>query len=69
MRYGEVQIVLNPVGVDRTELVAVPGDAESEEAAVEIYQQMALEIHRFSRRAKQILRVDAVGNESRWEKK
>ncbi|MBC8228990.1 hypothetical protein H8E77_05505 [bacterium] len=63
MRYGEIQIVLNPVGVDRTELVAIPGDQESEEAAVQIYQRMALEIHRFSKRAKQLLRWDNEGFE------
>lgn len=62
MRYGEVQIVLNPVGVDRTELVAIPEDPESEEAAVEIYQKMAMEIHRFSRRAKMILREQLTDN-------
>ena len=65
MRYAEVQIVLNPVGVDRTELVAIPGDHESEEAAVEIYQRLAMEIHRFSRRAKVILRSEVVGNQDR----
>lgn len=64
MRYAEVQIVLNPVGVDRTELVAAPGDPESEEVAVEIYQRLALEIHRFSKRAKEILRGKAVDSKA-----
>lgn len=64
MRYGEVQIVLSPVGVDRTELRALPGDEESKEAAVEIYQRLAMEIHRFSRQAKEILRGQAVDSES-----
>lgn len=59
MRYAEVQIVLSPVGVSRTELVAIPGDGESEETAVHIYQQLALEIHRFSKRAQAILRAPA----------
>ncbi len=63
MRYAEIQIVLNPVGVDRTELVAIPEDPESEEAAVEIYQRLAMEIHRFSRRVKEILRDKAVDSE------
>ena len=64
MRYGEVQIVLNPVGVNRTELRAIPEDEESKEVAVEIFQKMALEIHRFGRRAKEILRGEVTDNDS-----
>ena len=55
LQYAEIQIVLSPLGLDRTELVATPGDAASEQLAIEMYQLLAMEIHNFSKQISRLL--------------
>lgn len=54
-RYAEIVITINPIGFEKAEVVAIEGVEDSESTGVEMYGQLAVAIHRWSKEAKQIL--------------
>ena len=50
-----IRIVLNPVGVEKVELFAIPDDSNSQALTVALYKKLAIAIHQFSQCAKLIL--------------
>lgn len=53
--YAEIVITINPIGIEKAEVIAIEGDSDSEMMGVEMYGQLAVAIHRWSKEAKQIL--------------
>lgn len=53
--YPELILTINPIGMEKIELFAVEDDPDSETMGVEMYQQLAVEIHKFGKRTKEIL--------------
>ena len=53
--YAEIVITLNPIGTEKAEVIGIGGDSDSETMGVEMYSQLAVAIHRWSKEAKEIL--------------
>ncbi len=54
-QYPELVLTINPIGLEKIELFAIEGDPDSETMGFEMYQQLAVAIHRWSKEAKKIL--------------
>ena len=53
--YAEIVITINPIGIEKAEVIGIEGDSDSEMMGVEMYGQLAVAINRWSKEAKQIL--------------
>lgn len=53
--YAEIHITINPIGFEKAEVIGIQGDSDSETMGVEMYQQLAVAIHRWKKEAKDIL--------------
>lgn len=53
--YAEIHITINPIGMEKAEVIGIEGDPDSEVMGVEMYQQLAVAIHQWSKEAKKIL--------------
>ena len=53
--YAEIHITINPIGLEKAEVIGIEGDIDSETMGVEMYQQLAVEIHQFAKKTKAIL--------------
>ena len=58
--YPEIVLTINPLGLEKIEVFAIEDDSDSETMGVEMYQQLAGVIYRWSKEAKEILH-------SHWE--
>lgn len=54
-KYAEILITINPVGVEKAEVIGIEDDAESERIGVEMYQKLAICIHNFAKETRGIL--------------
>jgi len=53
--YAEIVITINPIGFEKAEVIGIEDDPDSEMMGVEMYQQLAVAIHRWKKEAKEIL--------------
>ena len=53
--YAELKITINPIGIEKVEIIGIEGDADSETMGIDMYQQLATAIHRWSKEAKSLL--------------
>lgn len=53
--YAEIKITINPIGIEKAEVIGIEGNPDSEVMGVEMYQQLAIAIHRWSKEARKIL--------------
>jgi hypothetical protein len=53
--YAEIHITINPIGMEKAEVIGIEDDLDSEVMGVEMYQQLAVAIHHWSKEAKEIL--------------
>jgi len=53
--YAEIVLTINPIGIEKAEVIGIEGDPDSETMGVEMFQQLAVAIHRWSKEAREIL--------------
>jgi len=60
--YAEIHITINPVGMEKAEVIGIRGDSDSETTGVEMFQVLTVAIHRWRNESKELLKAhwDAV---------